>query len=82
MLAVVAPFERWSGIMSFQSRTLFALLTCLFLLAACGQKGPLYLPGRTSSFESMTPEQQPEEQDEGQQQDSEEDDEEPDNDKQ
>lgn len=64
--------------MNFQSRTLLAFLTCFFLLAACGQKGPLYLPGRTSSFESMTPEQQPAEQ----QQDSEDDDEEPDNDNQ
>ena len=48
--------------MNTQSRTPLALLACIFLLAACGQKGPLYLPGRTSSFESMTPEQQPAEQ--------------------
>lgn len=30
------------------------------IAAACGQKGPLYLPGRSSTFESMTPEQRPE----------------------
>ena len=68
--------------MNSHPRTLLALLTCILLLAACGQKGPLYLPGRTSSFESMTPEQQPEEQNVEQQQDSEDDDEKPDNDNQ
>lgn len=48
--------------MSLTSKTLLALLVTLAFLTACGQKGPLYLPGRSSSFESMIPEQQPAEQ--------------------
>lgn len=46
--------------MKIESRILLALLSCIFLLAACGQKGPLFLPGQSSSFESMIPEQQTE----------------------
>jgi predicted small lipoprotein YifL len=45
--------------MKIESRTLLALLACILFTAACGQKGPLYLPGRSSTIESMVPEQQP-----------------------
>lgn len=36
-----------------------AFLTALMLLAGCGQKGPLYLPGDTSSIRTTVPSQQP-----------------------
>ncbi len=39
---------------------LLVALAFSLIAAACGQKGPLYLPGRSSTFESMTPEQRPE----------------------
>jgi len=45
--------------MKIESRTLLAFLACILFTAACGQKGPLYLPGRSSTIESMVPEQQP-----------------------
>ena len=51
--------QRWSGIMKIESRLLLAFLASILLTAACGQKGPLYLPGRSSTIESMMPEQQP-----------------------
>jgi predicted small lipoprotein YifL len=51
--------QRRSAIMRIESKALLALLGCLLFVAACGQKGPLYLPGRSSTFESMTPGQQP-----------------------
>ena len=57
------------------SIALLALTGCMLLVAACGQKGPLYLPGRSSSFESMIPPQQPE----TEEQESEDDDEQTDN---
>jgi predicted small lipoprotein YifL len=45
--------------MKIELRILLAFLACTLLTVACGQKGPLYLPGRTSTIESMVPEQQP-----------------------
>ncbi len=45
--------------MRIELKFLLALLACCFVTVACGQKGPLYLPGRSSTFESMTPEQRP-----------------------
>jgi predicted small lipoprotein YifL len=45
--------------MKNESRLLLAFLASILLTAACGQKGPLYLPGRSSTIESMVPEQQP-----------------------
>ncbi len=38
---------------------LIAFIMCFVLTAACGQKAALYLPGRSSTIESMMPEQQP-----------------------
>ena len=51
--------QRWSGVMKIESRTLLALLACILFTAACGQKGPLFLPGRPSTIEPTVPEQQP-----------------------
>lgn len=48
----------------------------MIFTAACGQKGPLYLPGKTSTFESMTPEQQQDQNGEPAEEESEEDNEE------
>jgi predicted small lipoprotein YifL len=62
--------------MRIELKTLLGLLACVLLTTACGQKGPLYLPGRSSTFESMTPEQQPNQTAESAQEDSDEDDEE------
>lgn len=45
--------------MKIESKTLLALLACMLFTVACGQKGPLYLPGQSSTIESMVPEQQP-----------------------
>jgi predicted small lipoprotein YifL len=45
--------------MKIESRILLAFLACILLTAACGQTGPLYLPGQSSTIESMVPEQQP-----------------------
>ena len=42
-----------------KSKVLLAIIGGLFFVVACGQKGPFYLPGRSSTFESMTPGQQP-----------------------
>jgi predicted small lipoprotein YifL len=36
-------------------RLLVSLLLCLFLLVACGQKGPLYLPGDPNEIRSEVP---------------------------
>jgi predicted small lipoprotein YifL len=58
--------------MKIESRTLLALLACILFTAACGQKGPLYLPGRTSTIESMVPEQQPTTNEESEEKDEEE----------
>ncbi len=45
--------------MKTESGLLIAFIICLLFTAACGQKGPLFLPGRPSTIESMVPEQQP-----------------------
>lgn len=45
--------------MKNESKLLLLLLASCIITVACGQKGPLYLPGRSSTFESMIPEQQP-----------------------
>ena len=37
---------------------LIAFFLCLFFTAACGQKGPLFLPGSPSSITTTVPEQQ------------------------
>ncbi len=36
-------------------KVLFALLSSLLFAAACGQKGPLYLPGDRSAMQSNVP---------------------------
>lgn len=62
--------------MKSESKLLLVLLASCIITVACGQKGPLYLPGRTSTFESMTPEQQPNDNAEFAEEESEEEDEE------
>jgi predicted small lipoprotein YifL len=37
---------------------LIAFILCLFVTAACGQKGPLFLPGNPSTITTTVPEQQ------------------------
>ena len=44
--------------MKIESGLIIAFMICLLFTAACGQKGPLFLPGQSSTFESMMPEQQ------------------------
>lgn len=51
--------QRLSGIMKSETKLLLVLLASCMITVACGQKGPLFLPGRSSTFESMTPPQQP-----------------------
>ena len=44
--------------MQSQFKTLFfALVSCLFI-TACGQKGPLFLPGNTNEVSTSIPKQQ------------------------
>lgn len=43
-----------------RTRTLLALLS-LFLISACGQKGPLFLPGNPSQIQTVPPAETPEE---------------------
>jgi predicted small lipoprotein YifL len=38
---------------------LLSLLASVLLLGACGQKGPLFLPGTPSTITTPVPEQQP-----------------------
>ncbi len=45
--------------MKIEPGLLIAFLACILFTAGCGQKGPLFLPGQTSTIESMVPEQQP-----------------------
>ncbi len=35
-------------------KTTFIVLACVFLLGACGNKGPLYLPGENTGTETAT----------------------------
>jgi len=37
---------------------LIAFFLCLFFTAACGQKGPLFLPGSPSTITTNVPQQQ------------------------
>ena len=60
--------------MKIESKTLFTLLASVLFIAACGQTGPLYLPGQSSTIESMMPEQRPATDAETQEDDEEEDD--------
>jgi len=60
--------------MKIKSRTVLAFLASILFTAACGQKGPLYLPGRSSTIESMVPEQQPAPVEESEEDDEEQDD--------
>ena len=46
-------------IMKSRPRTLVAFIIGLVFTAACGQKGPLFLPGTPSTIQSTVPEQQP-----------------------
>ena len=41
-----------------QSKSLVILLFSLLLIAACGQKGPLFLPGDTNQISTSIPAQQ------------------------
>jgi len=45
--------------MNSKPAKLFACMFCFALLAACGQKGPLFLPGAPSTISSPVPEQPP-----------------------
>ena len=46
-------------IMNSKPAKLFAVMFCFALLAACGQKGPLFLPGVPSTISSPVPGQPP-----------------------
>jgi predicted small lipoprotein YifL len=35
-------------------KTTFIVLACVFLLSACGNKGPLYLPGESTGTETAS----------------------------
>jgi predicted small lipoprotein YifL len=41
-----------------QSKSLVIILFSLLLIAACGQKGPLFLPGDSNQISTSMPEQQ------------------------
>lgn len=41
-----------------QTKSLVIFLFSLLLVAACGQKGPLFLPGDTNQISTSMPEQQ------------------------
>ena len=41
-----------------QSKSLVIFLFSLLLIAACGQKGPLFLPGDSNQISTSMPEQQ------------------------
>lgn len=45
--------------MSTSSRFIAIFITALLAVAGCGQKGPLYLPGNTSTIRTTVPQQQP-----------------------
>ena len=45
--------------MKTELRLLIAVITCLFFSVACGQKGPLFLPGSPSAIRTTIAEQQP-----------------------
>ena len=45
--------------MKIETKSLLGLLAFILLISACGQEGPLYLPGQSSTIESMMPGQQP-----------------------
>ena len=44
--------------MSTSSRFIAIFITALLAVAGCGQKGPLYLPGNTSTIRTTVPPQQ------------------------
>ena len=46
-------------IMKIEPGLLIAFIICLLFTAACGQKGPLFLPGWPTTMESQVPDQQP-----------------------
>ena len=41
-----------------QTKSLVIFLFSMLLIAACGQKGPLFLPGDTNQISTSMPEQQ------------------------
>jgi len=45
--------------MRTKPRLLIAFITCLFFSVACGQKGPLFLPGSPSMIQTAVPDPQP-----------------------
>jgi predicted small lipoprotein YifL len=45
--------------MKTELRLLIAFITCLFFSVACGQKGPLFLPGSPSTIQTTISDQQP-----------------------
>ena len=45
--------------MSNVIRIIASLMLSILVLAGCGQKGPLFLPGDPSTIRSTTPQQQP-----------------------
>ena len=59
--------------MKIESRIVLVFFACILFTAACGQKGPLYLPGQSSTIESMVPEQQPATAEESEEEDEDED---------
>ncbi len=45
--------------MKIEMKSLLGLFAFVVLISACGQQGPLYLPGQASTLESMAPGPQP-----------------------
>lgn len=50
--------------MAIRFKWLAVILLSLMFTAACGQKGPLFLPGNPSEIQSDVPRQEPAEEDE------------------
>lgn len=48
-------------------RLLFLLAVAAGILSACGQSGPLYLPGNPSEIRAQPPAEEPEQEDDGEQ---------------
>ena len=56
---VGVSLQRWLKIMQTKPGLLIAFILNLVFVAACGQKGPLFLPGSPSEIQSVVREQQP-----------------------
>ena len=51
-------------------RLLFSVFVCAFVIAACGQKGPLFLPGNPSEIQTEVPAEAEEENEDDEDSDS------------